>query len=181
MRLCVFAGSSTGSAPVYAAAAERLGALLGERGIGLVYGGGDVGLMGVLARTVVSFGGEVIGVIPDWMIARERASPRITEQHVVATMAERKALMAELADAFLAIPGGLGTLDELFEVWTWSQLGIHDKAVGLLDVAGYHDQLLAHLDRMVAEGFVEPRWRDALYVDDDVERLLSRLGVARAA
>ena len=178
--VCVYCGSNRGARPEYAAAATRLGRLLGERGIGLVYGGGNVGLMGVLADAALAAGAAVIGVIPQALVDREVAHQGLTEQRVVGSMHERKALMAELADAFIALPGGLGTLDELFEIWTWSQLGFHGKPCGLLDVAGYFQPLVAFLDRAVAEGFVRRQHRDTLHVEADPERLLALLGAYQA-
>jgi uncharacterized protein (TIGR00730 family) len=178
MRVCVFSGSSTGTRPAYAAAARALGITLAERGIGVVYGGGHIGLMGVLAESALRRGGEVIGVIPQTLMAREIAMLEVTELHVVATMHERKALMEDLSDAFAALPGGLGTLEEVFEVWTWAQLGIHAKPIGLLNVEGFFDPLLAHLDRARAEGFVTDASIELLGVaerpDELVESLLSR-------
>ena len=173
-RVAVYCGSNAGVRPAYAAAARRLGALLGARGIGLVYGGGKVGLMGVLADAALEAGASVIGVIPESLVARELAHQRLTELRVVATMHERKALMAELADAFVALPGGLGTLDELFEVWTWAQLGLHERPIGLLDVEGFFGPLVAHLDRAVAEGFVRPQHRAMVVIDSEPEPLLDR-------
>ena len=139
-RVCVYAGSNPGSDPAYAEAARALASLLAERGIGLVFGGGKVGLMGVLADTALAAGGEVIGVMPQALVDREIGHPGLTELRVVGSMHERKALMAELSDAFVAVPGGIGTLEELIEVYTWSQLGIHDKPCGVLNVRGYYDR-----------------------------------------
>jgi hypothetical protein len=173
--VCVYCGSNRGARPEYAAAAHRLGRLLGERGIGLVYGGGNVGLMGVLADAALAAGAAVTGVIPQTLVDREVAHQGLTEQRIVGSMHERKALMAELADAFIALPGGLGTLDELFEIWTWSQLGFHAKPCGLLDVAGYFQPLVAFLDRAVAEGFVRRPHRETLCLESDPERLLAML------
>lgn len=178
--ICVYCGSNRGARPEYAAAATRLGRLLGERGIGLVYGGGNVGLMGVLADAALAAGAAVTGVIPQTLVDREVAHQGLTQQRVVGSMHERKALMAELADAFIALPGGLGTLDELFEIWTWSQLGFHAKPCGLLDVAGYFQPLVTFLDRAVAEGFVRRQHRDTLRVEADPERLLALLGAGEA-
>jgi len=174
-RVCVYCGSNAGARTVYAAAARRLGALLGERGLGLVYGGGNVGLMGVLADAARGAGAEVVGVIPQAMVARELAHEGLTDLRVVGSMHERKALMAELADAFVALPGGLGTLDELFEVWTWAQLGLHARPIGLLDVDGFFQPLIAHLDRALAEGFVRPQHREMVAIESEPERLLDRL------
>jgi uncharacterized protein (TIGR00730 family) len=174
-RVCVYAGSNPGSDPIYAEGAQALAAELARRGIGLVYGGGKVGLMGVLADTILEAGGEAIGVMPQALIAREIGHPGLTELKVVTSMHERKALMAELSDAFVAVPGGIGTLEELIEVYTWSQLGIHAKACGVLNVAGYYDHLAAFLDHAVAAGFLKPAHRAVLSVASEPETLLERL------
>ncbi|MDB5690592.1 MAG: family Rossman fold protein [Sphingomonas bacterium] len=180
MRICVFLGSSFGRAPVYADVATRFGTLLAERGIGLVYGGGAVGLMGVIADAATAAGGEVIGVIPEALRAREHDHRGISELHVVKTMHERKALMAELADAFVALPGGIGTFEELFEVWTWAQLGYHSKPCGLLDVAGFFDRMSGFIDHVVEEGFLRPEHRAMLIVERDPAAMLDRLAGYRA-
>jgi uncharacterized protein (TIGR00730 family) len=172
---CVFCGSSPGARVEYREAADALGRVMAAEGIRLVYGGGHVGLMGVVADAVLAAGGDVVGVITEGLQAREVGHSRLPDLRVVATMHERKALMASLADAFVALPGGAGTLDEFFEAWTWLQLGIHRKAVGLLNVAGYYDSLLAFLDRGVADRFIRAEYLDALVVDDDVRRLVERL------
>jgi uncharacterized protein (TIGR00730 family) len=174
-RLCVFCGSSAGLRPDYTAAARHLGAALAERGIGLVYGAGDVGLMGLLADAALHAGGEVIGVIPQALVDREVAHEGLTQRHIVATMHERKALMADLADGFAALPGGFGTADEFFEILTWAQLGLHTKPIGLLNTQGYFDPLLMWLDRMVEEGFLRQEHRQILLVENDVDRLLGAL------
>ena len=174
-RLCVFCGSAMGVGPAYRLAAQALGRVLAERGVGLVYGGGRVGLMGVVADAVLAGGGEVVGVMPEALVAREIAHPGLTALRVVGSMHERKAVMAAESDAFVALPGGIGTLEELFEVWTWAQLGIHAKPCGVLDVGGYYAPLLAFLDRGVAEGFVRPAQRAALLVDDEPGRMVDRL------
>jgi uncharacterized protein (TIGR00730 family) len=174
-RVCVYAGSNPGTDPAYAEAAQALAGTMAERGIGLVYGGGKVGLMGVLADTMLAHGGEAIGVMPQALIDREIGHAGLTELRVVHSMHERKALMAELADAFVAVPGGIGTLEELIEVYTWSQLGIHDKACGLLNVRGYYDHLAAFLDHAVAEGFLRPEHRTVLSVASEPADLLDRL------
>lgn len=174
-RICVFCGSSMGAKPAYAEAARAMGTLIAQRGLGLVYGGGEVGLMGVIANTALAAGGEVIGVIPEALMRMEVGHPRLTELHVVATMHDRKAMMAELSDGFIAMPGGIGTLEELFEIWTWGQLGIHPKPLGFLDVAGYYHTLHAFLDHMVAEGFVKDRHRAMTAVETDPAALLDRL------
>jgi uncharacterized protein (TIGR00730 family) len=174
-RVCVYAGSNPGTDPAYAGAARALAGLLAERGIGLVYGGGHVGLMGVLADTALAAGGEVIGVMPRALVNREIGHTGLTELRVVGSMHERKAQMAELSDAFVAVPGGIGTLEELIEVYTWSQLGIHSKACGVLNVAGYYDHLAAFLDHAVAAGFLRPAHRAVLTVASEPDELLERL------
>jgi uncharacterized protein (TIGR00730 family) len=171
-RLCVFTGSSPGGHPDYAAAAAELGRTLAGEGIGVVYGGASVGLMGVVADATLAAGGEVAGVIPQALVDREIAHPGLSELHVVGSMHERKALMADLADGFVALPGGTGTLDELFEVITWAQLGLHAKPLGLLDVRGYYAGLVAFLDHAVQERFVAPQHRDMLVVADEPAALL---------
>ena len=173
--LCVYCGSSIGARTVYADAARDVGRLLAERGIGVVFGGGSVGMMGAVADAVLEAGGEVVGVIPHALAAREVDHPGLTVLHKVDTMHERKALMAELADGFVALPGGLGTLEELMEVWTWAQLGIHRAPVALLNVDGYFDGLLAFVDHAVEEGFVRPGHRGLLLVADTPEALLDAL------
>ncbi|MBJ7443429.1 MAG: TIGR00730 family Rossman fold protein [Sphingobium sp.] len=175
MRICVYLGSSPGNSPVYREAAERVGTLLAERGIGLVYGGGTVGLMGVIADTVCAAGGEVIGVIPEALRAREHDHPGITQLHVVKTMHERKAMMAKFADGFLCLPGGIGTLEEIFEAWCWSQLGYHEKPCGLLNVNGFYTPMSTFIDSVVTEGFLQPRHRAMLLIDDDPDILLDRM------
>jgi hypothetical protein len=172
MRVCVYAGSNPGSDPAYAEGARALGAELAARGIALVYGGGKVGLMGVVANAVMDAGGEAIGVMPQALIDREIGHPGLTELKVVGSMHERKAEMARLADAFVALPGGIGTLEELIEVYTWSQLGIHEKPCGLLNVRGYYDALAAFLDHAVAEGFLRSQHRAVLSVAEDPAELL---------
>lgn len=175
-RVCVYCGSSAGGRPVYRDVARALGRALARRGWGLVYGGGGIGLMGTVAETVAAAGGEVIGVIPHALMAREGvAANGLGELRVVDTMHARKAMMAELSDAFVAMPGGLGTLEELFETLTWAQLGIHGKPCALLDAGGYYEPLVALLDHSVAEGFVRPQHRALLLVGDDPEDLLERL------
>ena len=173
--VCVFAGSKTGASPAYRDAACELGRAVAARGYTLVYGGGSIGLMGVIADAVLADGGRIIGVIPDELARREVAHAGLTELKVVRTMHERKALMASLSDAVIALPGGLGTLDELFEMLTWAQLGIHTKPCGLLNVAGYFDALLTYLDHTVTEGFIAAGHRSLLLVDDDAGRLLERM------
>jgi uncharacterized protein (TIGR00730 family) len=171
-RLCVFCGSSPGHDPVYAKSAARLGQVLAERGIGLVYGGGRVGLMGVVADAALAAGGEVIGVIPQALLERELGHRGLTELRVVDSMHARKALMGELAGGFIALPGGIGTLEELFEVWSWAQLGLHRKPCGLLDVEGFFAPLVEFLDRQVEAGFIHPTYRAMLTVASAPEELL---------
>jgi uncharacterized protein (TIGR00730 family) len=173
--LCVFCASAAGNDPAFADTARAFGERLARDGITLVYGGGHVGLMGIVADAALGAGGRVVGVIPRALWDREIGHRALTELHVVETMHERKAKMAALADAFVALPGGLGTLEEIFEVWTWGQLGIHRKPCGFLDVAGYYAPLLAFLDQAVARGLVRPEHRAMAVVDDDPGRLLQRL------
>ncbi|HYQ40470.1 MAG TPA: TIGR00730 family Rossman fold protein [Polyangiaceae bacterium] len=175
MRLCVFCGSSYGVRGVYRAEAEAFGALLAEREIELVYGGAHVGLMGALADSVLARGGRVIGVIPQALLAREIAHSALTQLHVVDSMHERKALMASLSDGFVALPGGIGTLEELFEVWTWAQLGLHGKPCALFDIDGFYSGLATFLDHVVAQGFLRPKQREGLIVETDAQALLSRI------
>jgi len=174
-RVCVFCGSSFGARPAYKEAAQRLGKALAARGIGLVFGGGCIGLMGAVADAVLAGGGEAIGVIPDSLMRREIGHRGVTKLHVVQTMHERKALMADLSDAFIALPGGYGTLEEFFEVVTWSQLGIQQKPCGLLNVEGYWDGLLKVLDHTVDEGFVRPENSQLVLVAQNPETMLNRL------
>ncbi|MCT2583199.1 LOG family protein [Actinophytocola gossypii] len=174
MRVCVFCGSSAGKGSGYLAAAEDVGRTLTAAGVGLVYGGAGVGTMGAVADAAVAAGGEVIGVIPQSLVDREIAHPGLSELHVVADLHERKAKMASLSDAFLALPGGAGTLEELFEVFTWAQLGLHAKPIALLDVGGFYRPVLEMLDHMAAEGFLRPEYRDMLIVETAVERVLDR-------
>lgn len=180
VRICVFCGSSTGRGERYAESARHLGALLAKREIGLVYGGASVGTMGLLADAALRAGGEVIGVIPEALTSRELAHRGLSELHEVAGMHERKARMAELSDAFLALPGGAGTLEELFEVWTWAQLGIHRKPIGLIDVAGYYQPLMRFVAHMVREQFLAETYHEMIKVDADPEVLLDTFtGVVR--
>ncbi len=172
--LCVYCGSSPGRTGIYAESARALGAALVERGIRLVYGGASVGIMGVVADAVLAAGGEVVGIIPESLQRKELAHPGLTELHVTRSMHERKALMAELSDGFIALPGGIGTLEELFEIWTWAQLGFHDKPCGLFNVGGYYDSLVRFLDHSVAEEFVKPLYRSMLIVESDPHMLLDR-------
>lgn len=174
-RICVFCGSSFGTRPEYAESARRIGRLIAESGLELVYGGGNVGLMGVVADAALAAGGKVIGVIPEALMRWEVGHLDLTELRVVASMHERKAAMAELSDGFIALAGGIGTMEELFEVWTWGQLGLHAKPLGFLDVAGYYAHLHAFLDHMTAEGFLKPRHREMVMVDSDPALLLGRM------
>jgi uncharacterized protein (TIGR00730 family) len=175
-RICVFCGSSSGGNAAYAEAARTVGAHLAQQKIGVVYGGGRVGLMGELADAALAGGGSVIGVIPRALFEREVAHEGVTEMRVVSSMHERKALMAELSEAFIALPGGMGTFEELCEVLTWAQLGIHSKPCGLLNVERYYDPLLALLDHAVREGFVRREHRSILIDDADPKRLIDRIG-----
>ncbi|HWS66090.1 MAG TPA: TIGR00730 family Rossman fold protein [Steroidobacteraceae bacterium] len=177
----VFCGSSSGVASTYREAAREVGRMLGQRAISLVYGGGHVGLMGVVADACLNAGGRVIGVIPQALADKEVAHRGLTELRVVGSMHERKAVMAELSDAFLALPGGYGTWDELFEALTWSQLGIQNKACGVLNVNGYYDSMIAMVNRAVAEGFIRDPHRESLLSDTDLSRLLDRLNHASEA
>jgi uncharacterized protein (TIGR00730 family) len=174
VRLCVFCGSSNGRGTKYVEAARALGRQLADSRIGLVYGGAQVGTMCEIADAALAAGGEVVGVIPQQLVDREIAHTGLSQLHVVTSMHERKAMMAKLSDGFIALPGGAGTLEELFEVWTWGQLGLHAKPVGLLDVDGYFRHLRALLDHMVAEEFLSAAHRDALIIDGDPATLLAR-------
>ncbi len=173
-RVCVFCGSSPGASPRYLEAAKAMGRTLAERGLALVYGGGSVGLMGAVADASLAAGGEVVGVIPRALQLREVAHAKLTTLHVVGSMHERKAKMAELADGFIALPGGMGTLEEFAETLTWAQLGLHARPCGLLDVAGYYEPLIAFFDRAVAEGFVRPEHRRLMVVGESPAALLDR-------
>jgi uncharacterized protein (TIGR00730 family) len=173
--VCVFCGSSAGARPAYADAARRIGTTLARHGLGLVYGGGRIGLMGVVADAALAAGGRVIGVIPEPLATKELAHTGLTELRVVRTMHERKALMAELSAGFLALPGGVGTFEEFFEIVTWAVLGLHRKPVGLLNVEGYYDPLRALLDHAVAERFVRPEHRALVVVSDQPEALAADL------
>ena len=179
-RVCVFCGASAGGRPAYAEAARAFGTLLAERGIGLVTGGGSVGLMGIVADAAIEAGGETLGVIPRRLVDRELGHHGLSALYVVESMHERKALMHELSDAFVALPGGYGTLDELFEALTWRQLGIHGKPVGVLDVEGYFQPLLALLDGLVEGGFVHEASRTGLLVAAEPAALLGLLEAAPA-
>lgn len=173
--LCVYCGSRPGGNPAFLALAEQVGQWIGRHHGQLVYGGGRSGLMGCVADATLAAGGRVVGVIPKALVEREWANHGCTELHVVDNMHDRKRMMAERADAFLALPGGIGTFEELFEVWTWRQLGYHDKPIGLLNAAGYYDGLLSFLKETVDQAFMNPWQMDLIRTDDDLERLLPLL------
>ena len=175
MRIAIYCGSSRGLDPIYATAAAEMAAYLAKQSIGIVYGGGNVGIMGVIADAALAAGGEVIGVIPESLLAKELGHGGVTELHVTRTMHERKQKMVDLSDAFIALPGGFGTLDELFETLTWLQLGFHGKPVGLLNVAGFFDHLLTFLDHMSTTGFLKPEHRSSLITETDPEALLQAI------
>lgn len=179
-RVCVFCGSRSGASPVYEEGARRLGRVLAEAGVTLVYGGGRVGLMGVLADAVLDSGGEVVGVIPKALMRREIAHAGLSDLRVVDSMHERKALMSELSDGFVALPGGTGTMEEFFEVLSWAQLGVHDKPRGLFNVEGYYDPLLAFFDHVVSQGFLSEEQRSLVLVETEPEPLLEALARYRA-
>lgn len=174
-RICVFCGSSLGFRPVYRAAAEQVGRYLGERGIGVVYGGGKIGLMGALADAALGSGGEVVGVIPGHLMAREIGHKGLTKMHVVGSMHERKAMMADLSEGFIALPGGFGTFEEFCEVLTWSQLGLHKKPCGLLNVEGYYSPMLEMFDHAVMEGFVREENRGIVLAHSDIGSLVAMM------
>ncbi len=178
-RIAVYCGSQKGVRPEYAAAAQALGTLLAREKIDLVYGGGMIGLMGVVADAVLKHGGHVIGVIPEKLVIKEVVHEKLPDLRVVKTMHERKALMAELADGFIALPGGYGTFEEFFEVLAWSQLGWHPKPFGLLNIAGFYRPLLEFLDHTRDEGFIRPQHRELVLAESDAEKLLHRLKTHR--
>ena len=173
--VCVYCGSRFGAKPGYAALAQALGTAIGRRGWQLVYGGGRAGLMGIVANAALAAGGRVVGVIPESLMTLEVGHAGLSELHVVKTMHERKQMMAERSDAFVAMPGGIGTFEELFEVWTWRHLGYHQRPVGLLDTEGYWAPMVAFLTHAVAEGFMDDDQMSMLRVDDDADRLLATL------
>ena len=173
--IAVYCGANAGASPVYAEAARAMGRALVARGLGLVYGGGHVGLMGTIADEVLRLGGQVSGVIPQQLVDRELAHPGLTRLFVVKDMHERKAMMAQLSDGFVALPGGMGTLEELFEMLTWSQLGIHAKPVGVLNVDGFYDQLVGFMAHLKSQGFVKPQHAGLMMVEADPDALLARL------
>lgn len=177
--ICVFCGANPGFEPVHTNLAQTAGRVLARRGLRLIYGGGRVGLMGALADAALAEGGEVVGVMPQLLMDREAGHTGLTRLHVVTTMAQRKALMGELADGFLTLPGGIGTMDEFFEAWTWTTLGLQRKPSGLLNSSGYYDLLIEFLDRSVVAGFLHPTGRNAVIVDTELERLLERMAAWR--
>lgn len=179
-RICVYCGSSPGRNPRFVHAARELGQALVQRGLGLVYGGASVGIMGTVADAVLAMGGEVIGVIPKALDAKEITHQGLTEQHVVGSMHERKAMMAELSDGFIALPGGWGTFEEIFEALTWAQLGFHAKPCGLLNESGYYDHLAAFLDHAIEQQFVRPEYRPMLMVSRSAPDLLDQFAAYRA-
>lgn len=178
-RLAIYCGSATPTDPVYIESARMVGRVLAQRGIGVVYGGGRLGLMGAVADAALEAGGEVIGVIPDALVNAEVAHRGCTELHTVQTMHQRKQLFTDLSDGFISIPGGVGTMDELWEAVSWAQLGYHEKPVGLLNVAGYYDHLIAFAEHMAEVGFVRPQHRDILIVDDTLDGLLAKMAEYR--
>ncbi|MDO8776146.1 MAG: TIGR00730 family Rossman fold protein [Burkholderiaceae bacterium] len=178
--ICVYCGSNPGRQEAYSSAARALAQSLVDRNLGLVYGGASVGIMGLIADTVLQLGGRAVGVIPEALVRKEVAHKSLTELHVTQSMHERKTLMAELSDGFIAMPGGIGTLEEIFEIWTWAQLGIHAKPCGLLNAAGYFDALTTFLDHAVAEQFVKPPHRAILIVEQTPEALLDRFASYQA-
>jgi len=172
--ICVYCGSNSGRQEVYSSAARALAKSLVDRNLRLVYGGASVGIMGLIADTVLQLGGQAVGVIPDALVRKELAHTNLTELHVTQSMHERKTLMAELSDGFIALPGGIGTLEEIFEIWTWAQLGFHRKPCGLLNIEGYFDSLISFLDHAVKEQFVKKPHRSMLIVEHDPKALLDR-------
>lgn len=180
MRICIFSGSNPGRLGIYTEAATALGTALAKAGIGVVYGGASVGLMGAVADSALAAGGEVIGVIPQSLVAKELSHKGLTELHVTASMHERKAMMADLSDGFIALPGGVGTLEELFEIWTWAQLGFHKKGVGVLNIGGFYDPLITFLDHVAGERFMQPSHRGMLLVEDAPEKMIAALQVYEA-
>lgn len=173
--VCVFCGSSMGSNPEFKETAFSMGKYLAEKGIGLVYGGGNVGLMGVISHSIMNHGGQVTGVIPNFMVEKELADYSVTKLYKVDSMHERKKLMSELADGFIALPGGIGTLDELFEIFTWRQLELHPKPIGLLNYNGYYDSLIDFLDNIVANGFMKQEILDLLIIKNDFKDLIDSM------
>ena len=174
-RICVFCGSKTGTNPLFLKTAVELGRVLAQRGLGLVYGGASIGLMGAVADSVMGCGGRVVGVIPEAMATKEVAHEGLSEMHVVSSMHERKSMMARLADGFVALPGGFGSFEELLEMITWAQLGIHRKPVAILNVSGYYDPLIQLFERAIEEGFIKPRNRQLVVVKQEPDELLETL------
>jgi uncharacterized protein (TIGR00730 family) len=174
-RICVYCGSSYGEHPIYVQAAKAMGEAIARRGDELVYGGGKVGLMGTVADAALAAGGSVIGIMPQFLVDKEIAHKGLTELRVVDTMHNRKEMLMRIADAIIALPGGWGTYDELAEAVTWAQLGLHSKPIGILNVSGFYNPLLAQMDHAIAEGFVRPAHRDLLIVDEDIPNLLKRI------
>ena len=174
-QVCIFCGSYKGTQPIYITAAHAMGRGLAQRGLGLVYGGGRVGLMGAVADGTLAGGGKAVGIIPQSLVDRELAHKGLSELHVVDSMHTRKAMMADIADAFIAMPGGFGTLDELFEIITWAQLGFHHKPIALLNIGGYFDTMLTFIEHMATEGFIKPEHRNAMLVKNQVDDLLDSL------
>lgn len=173
--ICVYCGANPGTKPIYRESAVRLGHLLAKANIQIVYGGGNVGLMGIVADAALAEGGKVLGVLPESLERLEVAHRGLSELRIVRSMHERKLMMAEHSEAFIALPGGIGTAEEIFEVFTWSQLGIHLKPCGILNVAGFYDGFIQQIDRMVSDGFLRQEQAEQLIIDDDIERLLNRL------
>lgn len=179
-RLCVYCGSSTGNRPEYTQAARELARAMVSRDTGLVYGGASIGVMGALADAVIKEGGEVIGIIPSGLLAKEVAHTGITELREVGSMHERKAMMADLSDGFIALPGGLGTIEEFFEIWTWAQLGMHRKPCGLLNAGRYFDKLIAFIDHAVSEQFIKKEYRSMVFVEREADILLQKFASYKA-
>jgi len=178
--ICVFCGSNDGNLLQYGASAADLGTTIAQRGLTLVYGGASVGLMGTIADAALAAGGTVAGVMPEALVSKEIAHEALSVLHVVSSMHERKALMADLSDGFVALPGGVGTLEELFEIWTWGQLGEHEKPIGIMNIAGYFDRLLSFLDHQAGERFMAREHRDMLIVETDAVKMLDRFATYRA-
>ena len=173
--ICVFCGSSSGKGVNHLTAAQKLGKIIAEENITLVYGGGNVGIMGELANTVLQYNGKVIGIIPEDLVAREAALKEVTELRIVKSMHERKAMMSELSEGFIAMSGGIGTLEEFFEAWTWAQLGIHNKPIGILNVDGYYDRLIEFINNSVEQEFVYKNNLDMIVIDKDAKSLIEKM------
>ena len=179
-RLCIYCGANSGISPIYVDAAIKLGVTLAEKNISLIYGGGRKGLMGIIANAVLNHGGEVVGVIPEFLLEKELGHTAITKLHVVKNMHERKALMAELAEGFIIMPGGAGSLEEFFEIWTAGQLGLHQKPCGILNIGDYYNYILKFIDHAVESQFIQSVYRDMLLIDDSPEGLLEKFSVYKA-